>query len=83
MPPPRPSYQPVLSRPCVDYAVGMFNQNRLKFILAELGHERIIYSEDYPYVESESVSEFLESAELSEDQRASIAHRNAQNLLHI
>ncbi|AWT55029.1 amidohydrolase family protein [Mycolicibacterium smegmatis] len=62
---------------------GMFNQNRLKFILAELGHERIIYSEDYPYVESGSVSEFLESAELSEDQRASIAHRNAENLLHI
>ena len=62
---------------------GMYSQNQLKFILAEIGAERIIYSEDFPYVVRDNVSDFLEQAELTDDQRDAIAHRNAENVMRI
>ncbi|KAA0092799.1 amidohydrolase [Mycolicibacterium sp. P1-18] len=60
---------------------GMFSQNQLNFIVAEIGADRIIHSEDYPYVVRDNVSEFLEKANLTEEQRTAIAHRNAEALL--
>lgn len=62
---------------------GMFNQNQLNFIVAEIGADRIIHSEDFPYVIRENVAEFLEQAELSDDQRNAIAHGNAESVLRI
>ena len=54
---------------------GMYSQNQLQFILAEIGAERIIYSEDFPYIYNirDNVSDFLEQAELTDDQRTAIA----------
>jgi predicted TIM-barrel fold metal-dependent hydrolase len=62
---------------------GMFSQNQLNFILAEIGADRIIYSEDFPYVVRENVTEFLEQADLSDGQRNAIAHGNAETLLRM
>jgi predicted TIM-barrel fold metal-dependent hydrolase len=62
---------------------GMFSQNQLNYYVAELGAERIIYSEDFPYVVRDDVSAFLERSDLSEDQRLDIAHRNVETLLRI
>jgi predicted TIM-barrel fold metal-dependent hydrolase len=62
---------------------GMFSQNQLNFIVAELGADRIIHSEDFPYVIRDDVTEFLEQAALSDDQRNAIAHGNAESLLRI
>ena len=62
---------------------GMYSQNQLQFILAEIGAERIIYSEDFPYIIRDNVSDFLEQAELTDDQRTAIAHRNAENVMRI
>jgi predicted TIM-barrel fold metal-dependent hydrolase len=62
---------------------GMYGQNQLQFMLAEIGAERIIYSEDFPYIIRDNVSDFLEQAELTDDQRTAIAHRNAENVMRI
>lgn len=62
---------------------GMYSQNQLKFILAEIGAERIVHSEDFPYVVRDNVSDFLEQADLTDEQRHAIAHRNAENVMGI
>ena len=62
---------------------GMYNPNQLKFILAEIGADRIIHSEDFPYVVRDNVSDFLEQADLTDDERNAIAHRNAENVMRI
>lgn len=62
---------------------GMYNQNQLNFMTAELGAERIIYSEDFPYVVRDNVSTFLENAGLSDADTHAIAHSNAEALLRI
>jgi predicted TIM-barrel fold metal-dependent hydrolase len=62
---------------------GLYNQNQLNFFVAELGAERIIYSEDFPYVVRDNVSEFLEQAALSDGQRSAIAHGNAQGVMRV
>ncbi len=62
---------------------GMFSHNQFRYILAEVGADRIIHSEDFPYVVRDNVAEFLESADISDEQRRAIAHRNAEKLLRI
>ena len=61
----------------------MYSQNQLDFIVAELGADRIVYSEDFPYLIRDDVTEFLEQANLDDDQRNAIAHGNAENLMRI
>jgi predicted TIM-barrel fold metal-dependent hydrolase len=80
-----------LDRPVSDYyrehvwitPSGMYSQNQLKFFLAEMGAERIIYSEDFPYVVRDNVSAFLEEAGLTEDEHSAIAYRNAEKMMRI
>jgi uncharacterized protein len=60
---------------------GMYSQNQLNFIVAEIGAERIIHSEDFPYVIRDNVSEFLEQADLTDDQRNAIGHGNAEKVM--
>lgn len=61
----------------------MYSENQLKFFVAEVGAERIIHSEDFPYVVRDNVSEFIERADLSEDDRTAIAYRNAEKVMRI
>jgi predicted TIM-barrel fold metal-dependent hydrolase len=62
---------------------GMYNRNQRNFIVAEIGAERIIHSEDFPYVVRDNVSDILEQAQLTDDKRDTIAHRNAEKLMRI
>ncbi len=62
---------------------GMFSQNQLNFIIAEIGAEHLIYSEDFPYIVRDNVSEFLQQAKLTDDQRNAIAHGNAENIMNL
>jgi uncharacterized protein len=62
---------------------GMFNQHQLDHVVAELGAERIVYSEDFPYVTRDNVTEFLTGAGLSGEQTHAIAHTNVEALLRI
>jgi predicted TIM-barrel fold metal-dependent hydrolase len=62
---------------------GMYSQNQLNFVVAEIGADRIIHSEDFPYVIRDDVTNFLEQSQLSDEQRNAIAHGNAEALLRI
>ncbi len=62
---------------------GMYNQNQLNFVVAEIGADRIIHSEDFPYVIRDNVSDFLEQADLTDAQRNAIAHGNAEKVLRL
>jgi uncharacterized protein len=62
---------------------GMFNRHQLDHVVAELGAERIIYSEDYPYIKRDDVTEFLTGSGLSDHQMHAIAHTNVEALLRI
>jgi predicted TIM-barrel fold metal-dependent hydrolase len=81
----------VLDRPVSEYyrehvwvtPSGMYNDNHFRFMLGEIGADHIIHSEDFPYVIRDNVAEFLEKADLTDDERAGIAHRNAETLLRI
>ncbi|WP_234795651.1 amidohydrolase family protein [Mycobacteroides chelonae] len=62
---------------------GMFNRNQLAFMRAELGADRILYAEDFPYLVHDNVSAFLEHSGLSGAEIHAIAHRNAESLLRL
>ncbi len=62
---------------------GMFSQHQLDHVVAALGAERIVYSEDFPYVKRDNVTEFLVESRLSEQQQHDIAHRNVEALLRL
>lgn len=62
---------------------GMYNHNQMRYMLAEVGADRIIHSEDFPYLVRDDVSDFLIQADLTDDQRHAIAHRNAEQLMRI
>jgi uncharacterized protein len=80
-----------LERPVSDYyrqhvwatPAGMFSQNQLQYIVKEIGADRIIHSEDFPYVVRDNVREFLEQADITDYQRTAIAHRNAESIMPI
>ncbi|WP_260508711.1 amidohydrolase [Mycolicibacterium farcinogenes] len=58
----------------------MFDKHQLDHAVAELGAERIIYSEDYPYVERDNVGEFLTGFGPSDQEIHAIAHNNVEAL---
>lgn len=62
---------------------GMYNQNQLNYIVAEIGADRIIHSEDFPYVIRDNVSQFLDEADLTDEQRNAIGHGNAEKVLKL
>ncbi|AXB78811.1 amidohydrolase family protein [Novosphingobium sp. P6W] len=61
---------------------GIFSQKYLQWTIAEVGVERIIFSQDYPYQMSASgrARAFLEEAVISQHDKEGIAHRNWENL---
>ena len=60
---------------------GMMNLPHLEFVRSVLGAERIIYSIDYPFLTQTGARAFLEGLPIGEDERALIAHGNAEALL--
>ena len=59
---------------------GMFSQAQLQYCVATLATERILFSVDYPVVELDGSTQFLEQANLSDETRRRIAHENADRL---
>lgn len=62
---------------------GMNSHANLDFAIKLLGADRIMFAIDYPYESSEQSVRFLETAPISEDDRAKIAHRNAERVFGI
>ncbi|MEK8174481.1 amidohydrolase family protein [Streptomyces sp. M19] len=62
---------------------GMFDHDALDYCLAKVGAERVLFAVDYPYEDSGVATEFLAEANLDDEQRAAISHRNAERLFRL
>jgi uncharacterized protein len=62
---------------------GLFTEPHLRFCVDVLGTERLIYAVDYPFVGNDGALDFLRRADLPEDTKEDIAHRNAERLLGV
>lgn len=62
---------------------GIFDIPQLKFCAEVLGADRIIHSVDYPFIENQGARAFIENAPISAEDKARIAHENAERLLKI
>lgn len=62
---------------------GMCDHDALNYCLAKVGAERVLFAIDYPYEDSSVATEFLAKANLDDEQRATISHRNAEQLFRV
>lgn len=63
---------------------GIESKANLYGMLDIMGAEHILYAEDYPYIQSDSLYHFLMDDErLTDGQKALIAHGNAERLFHL
>jgi predicted TIM-barrel fold metal-dependent hydrolase len=62
---------------------GMYDHDALNYCLAKVGAERVLFAIDYPYEDSGVATEFLARANLDDEQRAAISHRNAERLFRL
>ena len=62
---------------------GMLYQPHFRFIHELLGAERIMFAVDYPYLSMTGARAWLEALEIADEERAAIAHGNAERLLRL
>jgi 2,3-dihydroxybenzoate decarboxylase len=62
---------------------GMFSAEPLSCAIAALGHDRVMFSADYPFESAEEAGSFMDRVALSEDVRADIASNNARRILKL
>ncbi len=62
---------------------GIFSETQLKFAIAQMGADHIIYSGDYPYLIKTETGDFLKNASISEEDKAKIGHLNVEKLLNL
>ncbi len=80
-----------LQRPVADYFLqqmyvtpsGMFTLPPFLLTLQIMGADRVMYSVDYPYIQSNQARTFLENAPVSPADREKIAHGNAEKVLKL
>jgi predicted TIM-barrel fold metal-dependent hydrolase len=60
---------------------GLFSEAQLKYVIDELGDDKIIYSGDYPYLIDKHTRQFLEMAPISQEAKEKIGYQNAEKLL--
>ncbi|QGK71902.1 amidohydrolase family protein [Allosaccharopolyspora coralli] len=62
---------------------GHFSDQALISALLTVGADRILFSVDYPYAETDRATAWIENAPISESDRRKIAHGNARRLLRL
>ena len=62
---------------------GVEDPLALRFCIDKIGIDRIMWAIDYPYQPSGPAVAFLESARLSDEERAQITYRNAERIFRI
>ncbi len=62
---------------------GVCSHASLTCALAALGEERVMFSVDYPYEDSEAAAEFIDSAPVSDAVRAKVCHGTARRVLRL
>jgi hypothetical protein len=60
---------------------GMFSQAQLRYCVEVVGVDRIIHAVDFPMLGNEGAVSFLADSDLSDEDKARIAHGNADKLL--
>ena len=62
---------------------GMFSMEPLTCTLSALGHDRVMFSADYPFESADEAAEFIDHAPLAADLRDDICFNNAVRLLRL
>jgi 2,3-dihydroxybenzoate decarboxylase len=62
---------------------GMFSAEPMACAIAALGHDRVMFSADYPFEDPEEAGSFMDRVALSEDVRVDIASNNAKRILKL
>ncbi|WP_375502518.1 amidohydrolase family protein [uncultured Jatrophihabitans sp.] len=62
---------------------GVCSEPPLTCALSALGADHVLFGTDYPFEDMTTATKFLDGAAISEADRRSIAHVNAETLLHI
>jgi len=62
---------------------GMLTVPHFQFVHALMGPERILYSIDYPYQSLDGAHAFISTLSVSDAEKSSIAHGNAERLLSL
>jgi Amidohydrolase len=62
---------------------GNYSTVALQCAIETTGTDRIMFSVDYPYENMDQAANWIETCNISEDDRSKIAHRNAQKLLKL
>jgi 2,3-dihydroxybenzoate decarboxylase len=62
---------------------GVCQTSALQCALTEMGEDRVLFSVDYPYEDTEHAADWLEHRGLPDDQRDKIFYRNAERVLKI
>ncbi|MFC6253351.1 amidohydrolase family protein [Secundilactobacillus hailunensis] len=63
---------------------GMFTAPQMQMVLTQMGADHIMWSEDFPYVQSgDTVRKFLEQADITDEQCEAIAHGTAEKLFKL
>ncbi|RYC70567.1 amidohydrolase [Spirosoma sordidisoli] len=62
---------------------GVEDPLALRFSIDKLGLDSVMWAIDYPYQPTTPAVSFIESATLTDDERAKVAHRNAERIFRI
>jgi len=62
---------------------GVCDHGPLANAILQMGADRVLFSVDYPYEDSQVAAEFIDGAPLSDEVRAGICHGNAKRLLRL
>jgi 2,3-dihydroxybenzoate decarboxylase len=62
---------------------GMLSAEPLNCAIAALGHDRVMFSGDYPFESIEEAGQFMDEVALPDDVRADIAFNNAARVLNL
>jgi predicted TIM-barrel fold metal-dependent hydrolase len=62
---------------------GMFHRPQFDFVRAVVGLDRVIWSNDYPFLHLDGTREFLAELDLTSEERQKITHRNAERLFRL
>jgi len=62
---------------------GVCSEISLRCMLESMGDENVMFSIDYPFEKTDLAAKFIESANVTEDQRVQVASGNAKRILHL
>jgi 2,3-dihydroxybenzoate decarboxylase/5-carboxyvanillate decarboxylase len=62
---------------------GVEDHLALEYTIRKLGIDKVLWAIDYPYQPTKPAVEFMDSAPVSEAERAKLYHKNAERVFHI